>query len=275
MSGRFDCSNPKPGLFPARCGKCSACLEVRRRDWISRSVWECFVAQKTWFCTFTFRPGAPDRYAEFQKFMKRLRKDGAKGVRYLVTGERGTTGGRFHLHALLHGDRQLTQRLVRSNWTQGYSQASLVRSSVRCVRYVSKYLAKQIGEGHRVRASLSYGLHAHNVLMEKVPQNEIVASVLHHFPGSVVSSIRINGVRPSRRVWKEFRKFVSSLPPSGPRLRPLGGLSELSGQSFQPSHDYPARLHHLRSENLDAAGRSPLNPFYGLEGDAGDASPAL
>ena len=53
------------------------------------------------FVTLTYEVAPRSlQYEDFQKFLKRLRKNSGKAVRYFACGEYGEEGGRPHFHAL-------------------------------------------------------------------------------------------------------------------------------------------------------------------------------
>lgn len=141
------------------------------KDWVSRAQIEISVFDKTWFVTLTFRQVPDYPYKEIQKWLKKIRKDYQGKLKYLCTTEHGTLNGRLHYHLLVHGDTSLTQRIVRSNWSHGISEAKLVMSSpvqaaitdqsesatnsLKAARYVCKYIMK---ENQKIRASQHYGI---------------------------------------------------------------------------------------------------------------------
>jgi hypothetical protein len=150
-----------------------------------RATAEVEGSARTWMVTLTFRPeehsmnrlraikrfGAaawndipPDwRMArefleaakEVTRWIKRLRKNTAKPVRYFLVAE-AHKSGLPHFHALVHekvaGD--LGARDITGAWTAGFSRAKLADAN--SAEYVAKYLSKSMLA--RVRASERYGL---------------------------------------------------------------------------------------------------------------------
>lgn len=173
------------------CRKCGKCRQRKQRHWSARARAECQAVGRTWFTTLTLTPerqwqynaqardrlarqgwpeaeitalqvAQPERWfaeltapfvSEFQLYLKRLRKRGAK-LRYLYVFERHKSG-LPHLHALLHeqSDPVRHATLVKQ-WPHGFSVHKLVDSNV--VGYVTKYIAKDISA--RPRASRNYGV---------------------------------------------------------------------------------------------------------------------
>lgn len=145
-------------------------------------------AVRTWFLTLTFRPefrlrarssatvrlarsgvdfdalGQREQYEELvkeytpetQRFIKRVRKNSGRTIRYLLVWEAHKTG-EPHAHMLLHEvDGSVTYRCIEDAWQAGFSQAKLIPASdPRAVAYATKYINKSAQT--RVRASSRYG----------------------------------------------------------------------------------------------------------------------
>lgn len=173
------------------CRRCERCLKRKAAHWRLRAESEVKQASRSWFSTFTARPEVharneyialrhqasrgnrwesltPDeRFAaitapmlrEFQLYLKRLRKTGAK-LRYMVITERHTAGGdnhgKPHLHALIHElGEPIRYKTLDKQWSVGFSSHKLVDSTGAAVAYACKYLTKDIA--NKPRASLRYG----------------------------------------------------------------------------------------------------------------------
>lgn len=94
--------------------------------------------------------------AEFQRFMKRLRKCAA-GLRYVLVVERHKSGDP-HLHLLLHENIEPVRwRAIDAAWNWGFHKSTLVPPDEGGAHaaYVAKYLTKSAA--NKVRASLHYG----------------------------------------------------------------------------------------------------------------------
>lgn len=91
------------------CGQCYACRIARSRDWATRCVLEARAfGDNNSFITLTYDPEyMPSDMSlhkeDFQKFMKRLRKNSGLKIRYYMCGEYGELHGRPHFHACLFG----------------------------------------------------------------------------------------------------------------------------------------------------------------------------
>lgn len=161
------CHSPQPD-FKLPCGRCVGCRLDRSRKWAIRCMHESRMHRDNCFITLTFAPftwidtrrdsGADLIYAEFQKFMKRLRKHfkGSK-IRFYMAGEYGEEFGRPHFHACLFGvdfpDRVFFTRspsgepiyrsaILEKLWPYGYS--SVGNFDFKTAAYVARYVMKKI-----------------------------------------------------------------------------------------------------------------------------------
>nr|UXQ88005.1 MAG: replication initiation protein [Microvirus sp.] len=112
------------------CGGCEACRARRARSWAIRSHHEAQTSTRVenggdvsngCMITLTYAPEHHDKlnrgsldHSDFQKFMKRLRKQFGPGIRFLMCGEYGENFGRPHFHACLFG---LDFHEDRTTWT--------------------------------------------------------------------------------------------------------------------------------------------------------------
>lgn len=144
------------------CGGCDGCLLERARQWAIRCVHESEMHRENCFVTLTYADehlplrGSLDK-SDFQKFMKRLRKEVGR-VRFFHSGEYGDQFGRPHYHALLFGwmpsDRiYLGERkglpvwrspLLERLWPYGRSEVGTVTFDSAC--YVARYVLKKRGK---------------------------------------------------------------------------------------------------------------------------------
>ena len=172
MSVLSFCANPKFTMFgAAKCGKCKGCLRLRTSDWVQRACVESEVHERTWFLTLTYRGDVEPGYGEFQKFMKRIRKNTGVSPRYLVATERGCKTDRLHLHVLVHCSNALTKRMIQAEWKLGITHMRLTKD-VSSKRYVAKYASKD----GRIRASVGYGTKTYPAMLEQ----HLLAGLLFH-----------------------------------------------------------------------------------------------
>lgn len=108
---KVQCTNPitltDRGL-QVPCGKCRACRISRAREWSLRMVHESTLSEASSFITLTFGnehlpADLSIHKADFQRFMKRLRKLTDARLKYFACGEYGEETGRPHYHAILFG----------------------------------------------------------------------------------------------------------------------------------------------------------------------------
>lgn len=145
------------------CGQCIGCRLERSRKWAIRCIHEAQMHEDNCFITLTFDGENVTNSlvkADFQKFMKRLRKCfDDRTIRYFHCGEYGSLLQRPHHHACLFGvdfpDKTLfSQRqgvrlyvsgTLQKLWPYGYSTVGEV--TFESAAYVARYiLKKQTGE---------------------------------------------------------------------------------------------------------------------------------
>jgi len=145
------------------CNGCVGCRIARSKEWATRCLHEASLHQDNCFITLTYSPEhLPHdeglRKEDFQKFMKRLRKNCRTKVRYYMAGEYGNGPegglGRPHYHAIIFGfdfpDKYIwneNSKLYRSEtleklWPMGHS--SIGNVSYQSAKYVAQYVMKKI-----------------------------------------------------------------------------------------------------------------------------------
>jgi len=173
-------------ILQCKCRQCEHCLKKRRQHWWFRAKYECSIAPRTWFATFTYNPqaifvreveverrcrskgldwdelSADERYKhlldrcgeDMTLFFKSLRKSATAGVRYLVVSE-AHKSGLPHFHALIHEVHQgaVTYDRLKRPWRWGFTAFKL--ADPKAASYVAKYISKDVAA--RVRASEHYG----------------------------------------------------------------------------------------------------------------------
>lgn len=146
------------------CGQCIGCRLERSRQWAIRCVHEASLWENNCFITLTFdnehlhqreNPWSLD-VADFQKFMKRLRKKYGSGVRFFHCGEYGEKYGRPHYHACLfnfdfhdkelfnivNGHRLYVSKSLSELWPYGFSTIGDV--TFESAAYVARYIMKKV-----------------------------------------------------------------------------------------------------------------------------------
>lgn len=145
------------------CGQCVGCRLERSRQWAIRMVDEADCHKRNCFITLTFdepnrlkrdNPDSLDK-AEFQRFLKRLRKKYGS-FRYYMCGEYGDLLGRPHYHAILFGldfDDKILEKVIdgryyyssvglRECWSFGNNIITDVNFDT-CA-YVARYIMKKV-----------------------------------------------------------------------------------------------------------------------------------
>jgi len=92
------------------CGKCPNCMKRRTSGWSFRLIKEGEVSETALFVTLTYNtdyvPLSKNGYMtlkkrDIQTFMKRLRKNSDKKLKYYICGEYGSKRNRPHYHAII------------------------------------------------------------------------------------------------------------------------------------------------------------------------------
>lgn len=159
------------GTLELPCGQCIGCRLERSRQWAMRCLHESTLYDHNCFITLTYDdsnlpPGGSLDYADFQKFMKRLRKRVKSPVRFYVGGEYGENGTiRPHFHACLFGydfldkvyfkktssgEKIYTSKLLESLWPYGLSSVGNVtfESAAYIARYCVQKVTGDLAEAH-------------------------------------------------------------------------------------------------------------------------------
>nr|QJB20031.1 MAG: replication initiator protein [Microvirus sp.] len=146
--------------FQLPCGKCIDCRLEYARQWAVRCIHEAQMHPKNSFITLTYsdehlKPKLD--YADFQLFMKKLRKTQNEPMGLFVTGEYGEKNKRPHWHAIIfnfrpsdikpsrtteRGDQAYTSEMLEKLWGKGKTELGDVtfESAGYCARYASKKL---------------------------------------------------------------------------------------------------------------------------------------
>lgn len=159
------------GTLELPCGQCIGCRLERSRQWAMRCLHESSLHDHNCFITLTYDdsnlpPGGSLDYADFQKFMKRLRKRIKSPVRFYVGGEYGENGTiRPHFHACIFGydfldkvyfkktssgEKIYTSKLLESLWPFGLSSVGNVtfESAAYIARYCIQKVTGDLAEAH-------------------------------------------------------------------------------------------------------------------------------
>ena len=173
----FNASDGVPIQLP--CGQCIGCRLERSRQWAVRCMHEAQLHEDNCFITLTYDDEhLPDdeslNKADFQKFMKRLRKNTGKKLRYYHCGEYGDRTDRPHYHACLfgyefldkiphsqnaNGDTVYTSSMLESIWGNGF--CTIGELTFQTAAYTARYIMKKVNgdqaEDHYKRVNTDTG----------------------------------------------------------------------------------------------------------------------
>ena len=161
------------------CGQCIRCRLERSRQWGVRCMHEAQMHKQNSFVTLTYNAeNTPQRgslnHADFQKFMKRLRKHAGNSIRYYMGGEYGPTTWRPHFHACIFGhdyedklyfktgesgEKIYTSKTLERLWPYGFSTIGNVtfQSAAYIARYCEQKVTGQAAEEHYKRIDQTTG----------------------------------------------------------------------------------------------------------------------
>jgi len=157
--------NPSKGYIDrpvtVPCGQCIGCRLERSKMWAVRCVHEASLHEKNCFITLTYNdenlpPSGQLEVADYQNFMKRLRKEYGPGIRFFHCGEYGEQFKRPHYHACLFNfdfpDKQLwkehrgnnyyTSQSLNELWGKGF--CSISDLTFKSAAYVARYITKKV-----------------------------------------------------------------------------------------------------------------------------------
>lgn len=144
------------------CGKCIQCLNSRSKSWEVRSSLELLNYKDACCLTLTYDDShlplfGKLKYKDVQDFLKRLRKDIKKPIKYMCSGEYGGTKTRPHYHIIIFGYKPEDMRLYKrtkkgtllyksdyltDKWSKGFVDVGKVNHQT--CRYVSQYCCKKL-----------------------------------------------------------------------------------------------------------------------------------
>jgi len=158
------------------CGQCIGCRLERSRQWAMRCVHEASMHQDNCFITLTYNPEnlPPDGSlikSDFQKFIKRLRKQTGKKIRYYHCGEYGDNTNRPHYHAILFGynfddwvylfdspsgEPIYSSQTLEKIWKKGFVTVGTV--TFESAGYVARYCMKKLNGSLKDQVNEKTGL---------------------------------------------------------------------------------------------------------------------
>jgi len=136
------------------CGKCMSCRVARTREWTVRLYHESGYWSKKSFITLTYDDehmpedkGIHKR--DLQLWLKRLRKEIGKEIKYYACGEYGEKFDRPHYHVIAFGVGVGSLDIVQKTWEKGFVKIGTVTKD--SIQYVAGYVRKKLsGEAAEV-----------------------------------------------------------------------------------------------------------------------------
>ena len=160
---RSDSAVQRAGHLEVACGRCRGCRVERSRQWAVRMMHEASTSPTACFLTLTYSDEhLPEDGSvssrEVTLFVKRMRKQLRKPLRYFACGEYGDRFGRPHYHMALFGEdfRSDGQPLPKTKtgfpqWTSpqleqlwGKGRVAVMDVSFDSAQYVAKYVTKKV-----------------------------------------------------------------------------------------------------------------------------------
>lgn len=159
---QFDAARRQGRLrtYDVPCGRCLACLQHKRQEWVFRLKEELKVSSSAYFVTLTYDEdhlprsdtGVPIlRKKDVQKFLHRLRKNvevkkNKCNIRYYLVGEYGSNTRRPHYHAIIFNlpmkiddiRCMYTRKIIDKEWKLGGVYVVPVNGAR--ISYVTKYM---------------------------------------------------------------------------------------------------------------------------------------
>lgn len=127
-----------------RCGRCINCQKNRANLWLVRLYHEASYHEASSFITLTYDDdhlpqGGFLVKKHVQDYLKRLRRNYEKKIKYFLVGEFGERTHRPHYHLIIFGI-SVTEPEIRASWPHGMVHVGSVTPS--SMKYVAKYCVK-------------------------------------------------------------------------------------------------------------------------------------
>jgi len=142
--------------FYIPCGKCKGCTADRSKDWAIRMTHESTQYDRNCFVTLTYADAPPALEKNHVKnFIRRLRRESSRPIRYFVCGEYGEKTHRPHYHAILFNedfrggaypidDQLYGNPFLSAIWGAGTVSIGDFTHATAC--YVSGYVTKKLDD---------------------------------------------------------------------------------------------------------------------------------
>lgn len=176
------------------CGRCVPCLRKKQVDWCFRLNNELLNSESACFLTLTYDentcPWAEGGFtllrADFQKFMKRLRKHAkSTKIKYYACGEYGDKTERPHYHAIVFNLPRPFDKYIEKAWTYGHIHVGSVTEA--SIFYTTKYALK----GLRRKKAIDYDERG------REPEFQLMSNGLgiNYVKNEIVDYLKTNGTK--------------------------------------------------------------------------------
>lgn len=205
------------------CGQCIGCRLERSRQWAMRCVHEASMHNDNCFITLTYDaenlpPDTGLRKRHWQDFIRELKRQYGKYIRYYHCGEYGDRNNRPHYHAILFGhnfedwvylfdspsgEPIYTSPTLERIWKKGFVTVGSV--TFQSAGYVARYCMKKINGRKKEEIDLKTGLKHY----ERI--NSFTGEIVEVLPEYSTMS---RGGRHSRGIgFQWFNKYKSDIYP--------------------------------------------------------------
>lgn len=206
-----------------KCNQCLGCRLEHSRQWAMRCVHEASMHYDNCFITLTYDsenipPDAGLRKRHWQDFIRELKRQCGKYIRYYHCGEYGDQGNRPHYHALLFGhnfkdwfylfdspsgEPIYTSPTLERIWAKGFVTVGTV--NFQSAGYVARYCVKKLNGKLRDQRNEKTGLKPY----ERI--NSFTGEIVEVLPEYSTMS---RGGRHSRGIGYDwFNKYKSDIYP--------------------------------------------------------------
>lgn len=128
------------------CGGCLGCRTAQAKAWALRCTLELQGHERAAFTTLTYDdehlPATLSK-RHLQLWVKRVRKNLDRPIRFFASGEYGERNNRPHYHAIVYGAGVGDGPELDRAWGAGYTSTSAI--SPRAISYTAGYTSKKIG----------------------------------------------------------------------------------------------------------------------------------
>jgi len=254
-----------PVEIPVACGRCIGCRLDRSMMWALRCVNEASLYEDNCFITLTFNEENLDKQrtlmvADFQKFMKRLRKKiSPQNVRFFHCGEYGPKFSRPHHHACLfgydfpdkvfltekQGNKLYASAILAELWPYGFHTIGAVTfdSAAYVARYVLKKWSEENLKGEELYKSM------------KILSNKEQAAI--YYQGRKPEYVTMSRRPGIGTEW--FKKYSTDIYPSGFAL--LNGKKVKPPKFYDSKYeiDNPLQFATIKGQRMTSAQVNPHN----------------